>query len=80
MDTMSRKIDKPWQGVVWKTEDGQVLSCVEKLKVLHDNFREIEQLCQDAFEDALLMGCNERQIRDALTQVITGLKNPYKKD
>jgi hypothetical protein len=77
---MSSKTDRPWQGVVWKTEDGKVLSCVEKLKVLHDNFREIEQLCQDALEDALLMGCDERQVRAALTQVIAGLTNPYKPD
>ena len=74
---MSAKTEKPWQGVVWKTSEGEVLSCVEKLKVLHDNFREIEQLCQDAFEDALLMGCDERQIREALGRVIAQLRNPY---
>ena len=77
---MSAKTDPNWQRTVWRTQDGNVLSCVEKLKVLNDNFAEIEQLCQDAFEDALLMGCEERQIRDALTQVITALKNPYKRD
>ncbi|HEX9465987.1 MAG TPA: hypothetical protein VGB82_25590 [Alphaproteobacteria bacterium] len=76
---MSAKTEKPWQGVVWKTSEGEVLSCVEKLKVLHDNFREIEQLCQDAFEDALLMGCDERQIREALGRVIAQLRNPYQK-
>lgn len=76
---MSDKTDSPWQGTVWKTQDGGVLSCVEKLKVLNDNFAEIEQLCQDAFEDALLMGCEEGQIRAALAQVIAGLKNPYRR-
>ena len=70
---------KTWQKIVWKTPQGETVSCVEKLKVLHDNFREIEQLCQDAFEDALLMGCAEQQVRDALSQVIAGLKNPYKR-
>ena len=79
---MSAKTDRPtpnptWQGTVWKTQDGGVLSCVEKLKVLNDNFAELEQLCQDAFEDALLMGCEEHQIREALMQVIAALKNPY---
>jgi hypothetical protein len=69
-----------WQGTVWRTPDGGVVSCVEKLKVLNDNFAEIEQMCQDAFEDALLMGCDEAQIRDALMQVIAGLKNPYRRD
>ena len=76
---MGNKTDA-WQGTVWRTQDGGVLSCVEKLKVLNDNFTELEQLCRDAFEDALLMGCEERQIREALMQVITGLTNPYKRD
>jgi len=82
---MSAKTDRPtsdstWQGTIWRTQDGSVLSCVEKLKVLNDNFAELEQLCQDAFEDALLMGCEERQIREALMQVIAALENPYKRD
>ncbi len=77
---MDEKAPKTWQSVVWKTREGAVLSCVDKLKVLNDNFRELEQMCQDAFEDALLMGCNEQQIRDALLQVIAQLKNPYKLD
>ena len=76
---MSSKTDA-WQGTVWRTREGGVVSCVEKLKVLNDNFAEIEQLCRDAFEDALLMGCEERQIREALVQVIAGLKNPYKSE
>jgi hypothetical protein len=76
---MGSKTDA-WQGTVWRTQDGGVLSCVEKLKVLNDNFTELEQLCRDAFEDALLMGCEERQIRETLMQVITELKNPYKRD
>jgi len=77
---MDEKDPKPWQGVTWKTRDGEVLSCVEKLKVLNDNFRELEQMCQDAFEDALLMGCDEQQVRAALAYVIAQLKNPYKLD
>ena len=74
------KDPKSWQGVLWKTRDGEVLSCVEKLKVLNDNFRELEQMCQDAFEDALLMGCDETQVRAALAGVIAQLKNPYRHD
>ncbi len=77
---MSAKTARSWQETVWKTPAGETVSCVEKLKVLHDNFREIEAMCQDAFEDALLMGCAEPQVREALMQVIAGLKNPYKKD
>jgi len=77
---MDPNTPKTWQSVVWTTKNGEVLSCVEKLKVLNDNFRELEQTCQDAFEDALLMGCDEQQVRDALAHVIAQLRNPYRRD
>lgn len=75
---MDSKTGRTWRETVWRTPEGGVLSCVDKLKVLNDNFAEIEQMCQDAFEDALLMGCDERQIREALMQVIARLTNPYR--
>ena len=40
---------------------------------------ELYQTAQDAFEDALLMGCSERQLRDYLHTLIAGLDNPYRK-
>jgi hypothetical protein len=64
--------------VVWTDDDGKVISCAEKNKVLKENLGEIRQVCQDAFEDALLMGCSERQIRAVFAQLIAGLENPYK--
>ena len=65
--------------IVWRAPDGSVVSCVEKLKVLRENLGEIEQACQDAFEDALLMGCDEQQIRDVFRQLIETLHNPYRR-
>lgn len=64
--------------IVWKSKDGEVIACTEKLKVLRDNLREIQAICQDAFEDALLMGCDEAQLRAVLRQVVDDLKNPYR--
>ena len=37
---------------VWRSPQGEVVACVEKLKVLRENLEEIQQLCQDALEDA----------------------------
>jgi hypothetical protein len=62
---------------VWRQPDGSPVSCLEKIKVLNDNYAELRQMAQDAFEDALLMGCSETQIRDALHQLIDELANPY---
>jgi len=34
-------------------------------------------MAQDALEDGILMGCCERQLRDALADAIGHLVNPY---
>lgn len=64
--------------IVWRQSDGSLVSCVDKLKVLSENLEEIRQVCQDALEDAVLMGCDERQIRQVLGDIVAGLENPYR--
>ncbi len=73
-----RKTNPMPGGIVWRQPDGNTVSCKEKLKVLNENLSEIREYCQDAFEDALLMGCDEVQIRNAFESVIHSLDNPYK--
>ena len=63
---------------VWRSPTGEVVSCVEKLKVLRENLDEIHQACQDALEDAVLMGSDESQFKQVLAQLIQALENPYK--
>lgn len=68
----------PSEGAVtWRTTDGQPVSCEEKLKILDENLAELRQMCQDAFEDALLMDCDEDQIRKVFLSMIETLDNPY---
>lgn len=62
---------------VWVRDDGSVVACTEKVKVMKDNFAEIQQITQDAFEDGLLMEVNETQMRDALHKLVEELINPY---
>ena len=40
---------------------------------------ELFQMAQDAFEDALLMGCDETQLRHYFSQLIDSVENPYQK-
>ena len=40
----------------WYGDDGNIVSCTEKIKVMSENMTELYQMAQDAFEDALLMG------------------------
>ena len=62
----------------WLRPDGSVVSCTEKIKVLRENLAELRQVAQDAFEDALLMECDEAQIRAVFQEVISSLENPYR--
>jgi hypothetical protein len=62
----------------WTSPQGDVISCVEKLKVLRENLDEIQALCQDALDDAVLMGCDEAQFREALVQLAASLESAYK--
>lgn len=64
----------------WLQPNGEPVACVEKLKVLRENLLEIHQTCQDALEDAVLMGCDEQQFREVLRELVAALENPYARD
>ncbi|MBV8656477.1 MAG: hypothetical protein JO142_01500 [Burkholderiales bacterium] len=61
----------------WLKDDGSVVSCTEKVKVMQENLDEIRQMTQDAFEDGILMEVAETQMRDALHRMVDELVNPY---
>ncbi len=63
----------------WVRDDGSVVSCTEKVKVMTENFDEILQIAQDALEDGLLMEVSEDQMRAALHALVDRLHNPYNK-
>ena len=63
----------------WVRDDKSIVACTEKIKVMTDNFEELQQLAQDAFEDGLLMEVSETQMREALHELVRTLHNPYLK-
>ena len=63
----------------WVRDDKSIVACTEKIKVMQENFEEIQQLVQDAFEDGLLMEVSEEQMREALHKLMNELVNPYSK-
>ena len=69
---------RPVPEIVWRSPSGEVVSCIEKLKVLRENLEEIQQICQDALEDAVLMGCDESQFRQILGRLVQQVENPYR--
>jgi hypothetical protein len=63
----------------WRTPEGEPVSCLEKIKVLNENLAEIQEMSQEALEDAILMGCDEKQFREVVRKLVESLVNPYKK-
>jgi hypothetical protein len=62
--------------VLWRGADGAPIACRDKLKVLAENFTELRDVAQDAFEDALLMGVDEAAMRKLLHELVDALRPP----
>jgi hypothetical protein len=65
------------QDIIWRSPQGTVIACVEKNKVMHENLVEIRQVCQDALDDAVLMGCDEEQFRMVLGELVMQLHSEH---
>ena len=61
----------------WRKPSGAPVSCTEKIKVLNENYDELRLLARETLDDALLMGCSESQIRQALHDMIDALPASY---
>ncbi len=61
----------------WRKPSGAPVSCVEKIKVLNENFAELRNLAQETLDDALLLGCSETQARDVIREMLDGLTTAY---
>jgi hypothetical protein len=62
----------------WVQPDGRPVACRDKIQVLNENLNEIREMAQEALEDAILMGCDETQVRQVMRELVDGLENPYR--
>jgi len=61
----------------WVGPDGEPVTCVDKLALLNENLEELHEMAQEALEDAVVMGCDETQIRKVLSDMIAALEEPF---
>ncbi|MFH4354335.1 MAG: hypothetical protein WDW19_04690 [Neisseriaceae bacterium] len=61
----------------WLDRNGDLIACKEKNKVMRENLEEFRQVSQDILEDALLMGCQEVQIKEVMLAIVSSLESPY---
>lgn len=65
----------------WIGRDGMPLTGEDKVPLLNEHLQEIHKLCQQAFDEAIQMGCSEEFLRIVLQNMVSSLKrttrNPY---
>jgi hypothetical protein len=67
---MSNKINK----FIWYSKDRKIISCDETNKVLNENHSEVQSLIQNAFDDAILMGCDEEDVKEKIINLVNKLE------
>tara|TARA_B100000579_G_scaffold320655_1_gene270256 strand:+ start:1030 stop:1245 length:216 start_codon:yes stop_codon:yes gene_type:complete len=58
----------------WKGSNDENISCSEKIKILNENIIEINQITEDALEDAILMGADPKQVIDVIIKTLEAKK------
>ena len=64
---------------IWKSKEDQIISCDEKIKVLNENLHEVKNLLQSTFDDGILIGCDESDLKKKFTKLIDDLNFSFKK-
>ena len=59
---------------LWIDKNSKVISCEETNKVLNENFIEVSSVLQSAFDDAILIGCNEDDFKKKVLKLTNGLE------
>lgn len=62
----------------WFKPDGSVVSCTESVKVLTENWCELRTQFKEVLEDAVLMGCTVKQVKDEYKRLIDEMPCDYK--
>lgn len=58
---------------LWIDKNKKVISCEETNKVLNENFLEITSVMQNAFDDAILVGCDEEDFKNKVNKLSQNL-------
>ena len=67
---MANKIYK----FIWYSKGKKIISCDETNKVLNENHSEVQNIIQNAFDDAVLMGCDEEDVKKKIINYVDNLE------
>ncbi len=62
----------------WKTSDNSKISCKEKIIILNNNVIELQNLINQIYDEAILMGVDKKQIKKVINNLSTNLNTELK--
>jgi len=62
----------------WKTTDNSKISCKEKIVILNNNVIELQNLMNQIYDEAILMGVDKEQIKKVINNLSTNLNSELK--
>ena len=63
---MKKNVDK----FIWRAKDNKIISCDETNKVLNENYNEIKTVIQSAYDDAVLIDCDEKDFKNKIIDLV----------
>ena len=67
---MEKKVEK----FIWRAKDNKIISCDETNKVLNENYNEIKTIIQNAFDDAVLIHCDEKDFKNKIIDLVNNIE------
>ena len=67
---MEKKVDK----FIWRAKDNNIISSDETNKVLNENYNEIKTIIQNAFDDAVLIDCDEKDFKNKIIDLVNNIE------
>ena len=68
---MNKANDKEF---LWIDKNNKAIACEETNKVLNENFIEVSSVLQNAFDDAILIGCDEDDFKKKIINLIKSIE------
>ena len=63
-------MDKKVEKFIWRAKDNKIISCDETNKVLNENYNEIKNVIQNAYDDAVLIDCDGKDFKNKIIDLV----------
>ena len=63
-------MDKKVEKFIWRAKGNKIISCDETNKVLNENYNEIKNVIQNAYDDAVLIDRDEKDFKNKIIDLV----------